>query len=146
MTDPQRPKTTPEGHTPEEPRPSEMGKAGTPGAGMTPDVPHAADARQVEEGEAPARGEAVGEAHNAPAADAHGVPPVTTAEAHAAATDHAADGQMDAHATLNDNDHAHAEPRVGPIDWPAWGFALIGVLAGLLVVALFFVAVGGQLG
>lgn len=35
------------------------------------------------------------------------------------------------------DDH-HGEPRLGPIDWAAWGYAAAGVLAGLLVVALFW--------
>jgi hypothetical protein len=105
VTDPERPRTTPEGHTPEEPAPSELGKLGSPGAGMTPDVPHATDARIAEE-----------EGATEPAA------------------------HEDAHAVVDD-DHAHAEPRLGPIDWTAWGYAALGVLAGLIIVALFFVAV-----
>ena len=50
MTEPQPPDRhptghgTPEGHTPEEPSTAELGKLGTPGAGLTPEVPHAADA------------------------------------------------------------------------------------------------------
>lgn len=87
MTDPERPRTTPEGHTPEEPRPSELGKRGSPGAGMTAEVPHVADARAV------------------------------------------------------DDDHAHAEPRLGPIDWPAWSYAVIGAALALLVIAAFYVAI-----
>ncbi|CAN5748161.1 hypothetical protein BH24CHL6_BH24CHL6_10840 [soil metagenome] len=136
MTDPERPRTTPEGHTPEEPRPSELGKPGTPGAGMSADVPHAADARRAEEGETTpaAAGEPVGEAHAGVRAGDN-----ETAQ-------HAAESHMAAHTTLSDDDHAHAEPRLGPIDWPAWGYALIGVAAGLLVVVLFFVAIGGQPG
>ena len=109
MTDPERPRTTPEGHTPEEPRASELGKAGTPGAGRTSDAPHSADE---------------------PAAESH----------------HAADLHMDVHTELSDDDHGHAEARLGPIDWPAWGYALMGVVAGLLIVGLFFVAVGGRAG
>jgi hypothetical protein len=136
VTDPERPRTTPEGHTPEEPRPSELGKPGSPGAGMTPDVPHAADARRVEEGDTPAAaaGEQVGEAHAGVRA------------ADDAATHHAEDSHMAAGTALSDDDHAHAEPRLGPIDWTAWGYALIGVLAGLLIVGLFFVAIGGIAG
>jgi hypothetical protein len=114
VTDPQRPRTTPEGHTPEEPAPAELGKRGTPGAGMTPDVPHATDARVVEE-EA-----TTGDHAPAVGTDAH-------ADAH----------QPETH----DDEHGHAEPRLGPIDWPAWGYAVLGVLAGLLVVGLFWVAV-----
>lgn len=40
---------TPEGHTPEAPAPDEFGKKGTPAAGLTPDVPHAADAMDTDE-------------------------------------------------------------------------------------------------
>lgn len=35
---------TPEGHTPEAPAPDELGKKGTPAAGLSPAVPHAAEA------------------------------------------------------------------------------------------------------
>jgi len=106
--------TTPEGHTPEKPAVSEIAAPGSPGAGMTPDVPHAADADLVEHGDGPAD-------------------PVGAAAHHDGAT------HMDAHTALSD-DHGHAEPRVGPVDWPAWGFAALGVAAGLIVVALFYVA------
>ena len=60
-----------------------------------------------------------------------------TDDAHA---DHAATGHMDAHAVNSDDDHGHAEPRLGPIDWLAWGYAGVGVAAGLLVAWLFWVA------
>ncbi len=124
MTDPERPRTTPEGHTPEEPRPTELGKEGTPGAGMTPEVPHAADARAIEAGEAPPPDEPIGEAHGAPAAAGH-----------------AAASHMNTHAAASEDDNAHAEPRLGPIDWAAWGYAAFGVLIALVVVALFYVAI-----
>jgi hypothetical protein len=45
---------------------------------------------------------------------------------------------MDAHTTISDDDHGHTEPQLGPIDWPAWGYALVGVAAGLLVVGLLW--------
>ena len=48
---------------------------------------------------------------------------------------------MDAHTTLSDDDHGHAEAAVGPIDWAIWSYALIGVGAALIVVALFWLAV-----
>jgi hypothetical protein len=112
------PKDTPEGRTPEAPAADEQGAAGTPGAGMTPEVPHPADADAVEHGAGPAD-------------------PTRAAVLH-----HAAPTHMDAHAELSDGDHGHAEPMLGPIDWPAWGFAALGVLAGGIVVLLFRVAVG----
>ena len=39
---------TPEGHTPEAPAADELGQPGTPGAGMSAEVPHGADADLVE--------------------------------------------------------------------------------------------------
>lgn len=128
MSDPERPRTTPEGHTPEEPRPTELGKPGTPGAGMTPEVPHAADAQTVEEGEVPAVGEPIGEAH-ATAAEA----PAATPPADALA--------IDEHADAIDDEHAHAEPRLGPVDWGSWAFAALGVVIALVIVGLFYVAI-----
>ena len=98
MTDHERPGTTPEGHTQEEPRASELGEQGSPGAGRTSDVPHAADAERLESGEA--------------------------------------------HTGLSDEDHGHSEPRLGPVDWGAWAYAALGVLSGLLVVGLFWMATG----
>jgi hypothetical protein len=114
----QRPEepTTPGGHTPEEPAPSELGALGTPGAGMTPDVPHPADADLVEHGEHPAD-------------------PAVAIGHHDDVT------HIDAQTVISHDDHGHAEPRLGPIDWPAWGFAVLGVVAGLLVVVLFYVAI-----
>jgi len=41
---------TPEGHTPEAAAPDELGKKGTPAAGLTADVPHAADALDASDG------------------------------------------------------------------------------------------------
>jgi hypothetical protein len=55
------------------------------------------------------------------------------------ALDHAST-HMDAHAVLSDDDHGHAELPLGPIDWAAWGYALLGVIAGLLIVAFFLIA------
>lgn len=49
---------------------------------------------------------------------------------------------MDAHTTISDDDHGHAEPQLGPIDWRAWGYAVVGAAAGLLVAALLAVKVG----
>lgn len=96
------PASTPEGYTEEQPAPSELGEPGTPGAGLSPAVPHAADAD---------------ESH------------------HDAAT------HMDAHTVLPEDDHGHPETALGPIDWRAWGFALVGALGGLVVLYFFWVAV-----
>jgi len=109
------PTDAPEGRTPEKPATDELGARGTPGAGLTPRAPHAADADLVEHGEAPA---------DAAGAVAH----------HDAAT------HMDAHTTLSDDDHGHAEPRVGPVDWRAWGYAALGIAAGGIVLVLFWLA------
>ncbi|HSH22006.1 MAG TPA: hypothetical protein VK992_05310 [Candidatus Caenarcaniphilales bacterium] len=75
MTDPDRPHTTPEGHEPEAPAPSELGKLGTPGAGMTPAIPHPADAEEREgTGDAVAHHDAAThmDAHTAVSDDDHG--------------------------------------------------------------------------
>lgn len=42
--------------------------------------------------------------------------------------------------TLSDDDHGHAEERLGPIDWSAWSYALVGTLAGVAVLAGFWLA------
>ena len=62
---------------------------------------------------------------------------MTEVDSHA---DHASGGHMGAHAALSDDDHGHVEPRVGPIDWLAWGSAVVGVAPGLLVAGLFWMA------
>ena len=111
---------TPEGYTKEEPAATEIGELGTPGAGMTPDAPHAADSDLVEHGDAPAD-------------------PVT---AHAVGH-HDAVVDMDEHASVNDDDHGHTAEALGPIDWGRWAYALVGGLAGLIVLAFFFLALGG---
>ena len=52
--------------------------------------------------------------------------------------DHAADDHMDADSHMD----AHAEPRLGPIDWLTWLYAVAGFAAGLLVVAVFWLKAG----
>jgi hypothetical protein len=59
----------------------------------------------------------------------------------AAAEHHDPQTHMDAHAVLSDDDHGHAEAALGPIDWSAWAYALVGGAAGLLVLLVFWVAV-----
>jgi hypothetical protein len=53
--------------------------------------------------------------------------------------DHDDATHMDAHASISDDDHGHGE-SLGPIDWAAWGYALVGVVAGLVVVFGFWIA------
>ena len=60
--------------------------------------------------------------------------PASSVEHHDSAT------HMDAHTSVSDDDHRHAEPQLGPIDWGAWSYALLGAAAALVVVALFWVA------
>jgi hypothetical protein len=117
---------TPEGYTAEKPASTELGEPGTPGAGMTPSVPHAADADLVEHGEAPA---------DPVAAPVHD-DAVDDQVAHHDAVTH-----MDAHTSISDDDHGHAGVALGPIDWGAWGYAIAGGLLGLIVVAVFWFAV-----
>jgi hypothetical protein len=107
------PAGTPEGYTKEEPSVDELGEPGTPGEGLSAEVPHAADAALVEHGDDPAD-------------------PV----------EHHADTHMDAHTVLSDDDHGHAEATLGPVDWAGWAYAVVGAAAGLLVLYFFWVALG----
>jgi hypothetical protein len=65
---------------------------------------------------------------------------------HTAPTDHDAVAEhdpvthMDAHTALSDDDHGHAEMALGPIDWRAWGLALLGAAAGLVVLMCMWLA------
>jgi len=107
---------TPEGHTKEEPTAAEIGKPGTPGSGATPEAPHAADAELMAAGHAPA----------------------DPAEMYFA--EHDPVTHMDGHSAISDDDHGHADMALGPIDWRAWGLALFGAAAGVIVLACFAVA------
>jgi hypothetical protein len=51
---------------------------------------------------------------------------------HHSAADHGEDTEHD--------DHAHAEEPLGPLDVPAWGAAIIGILLGLAVAVAFLLA------
>ena len=76
------------------------------------------------------------------AAELHGPvrAPVGVAVAGEAAAHRASDeGHEDAHA--DEHDDAHAEPRLGPIDLPAWALSIVGAALGLLVAGLFYLAI-----
>jgi hypothetical protein len=77
----------------------------------------------------------VTEEHTDDASELHQSEDAASVEHHDPAT------HMDAHTALSDDDHGHAEDELGPIDWRAWGAALISGAAGLLVAVLFWVAV-----
>jgi hypothetical protein len=59
-----------------------------------------------------------------------------------AIAEHATDSHMDAHTAISDDDHGHAEGTLGPIDWGAWGLAILGGASGVLVLAGFWLALG----
>ena len=50
---------------------------------------------------------------------------------------HATDDHGDEH---EHDDHGHAEESLGPIDRPAWGAGILGVLLGLAVTVAFVLA------
>jgi hypothetical protein len=54
-----------------------------------------------------------------------------------AAAHHETDDHGDEH---GHDDHAHAEEPLGPVDGPAWGAGVLGVLLGLAVAAAFVLA------
>ena len=56
--------------------------------------------------------------------------------------DHAMGSRPGEHVDEHDTSHGHEheEARVGPIDWPAWGYAVVGVAVALVVVYAFWVA------
>jgi hypothetical protein len=56
------------------------------------------------------------------------------------AAPHAADAE-DAHDAAADDDHGHAEAALGPIDWGAWAWAVVGATLGLVVLAFFYLAI-----
>lgn len=61
-------------------------------------------------------------------------------QAEAAVAEHDPATHMDSHATISDDDHGHAEATLGPIDWTAWAYGLVGAAAGLIVLVAFWVA------
>ncbi len=42
--------------------------------------------------------------------------------------------------THGHDDHAHLEETLGPVDWPAWGAGVLGVVAGLVVAWAFILS------
>ena len=50
---------------------------------------------------------------------------------------HATDDHGDEH---GHDDHAHGEESLGPVDGPAWGAGILGVLLGLAVAVAFVIA------
>ncbi|HEX8026692.1 MAG TPA: hypothetical protein VF484_10840 [Candidatus Limnocylindrales bacterium] len=72
-----------------------------------------------------------------------------TSQDDAHATTHAADGMVGPHGSMDDHgadhghdDHAHGSgSALGPMDIRAWGYGLLGILAGLAVAVAF--ALGG---
>ena len=59
---------------------------------------------------------------------------------HDSVAEHDPATHMDAHTTISDDDHGHAEASLGPIDWRAWGLAILGGAAGVIVLAGFWAA------
>lgn len=59
-------------------------------------------------------------------------------DAHAAAHDR---GDQGHHADAHGDDHGHGE-ALGPIDWQAWGAAVLGIGSGLLVAMVMLIAIG----
>jgi len=72
----------------------------------------------------------------ATAEDEAGRDDAASSEHHDVSASHA-----DAEAASGHDDHGHAEEHLGPIDWGAWGAAVIGAAMALVVVALFWMAV-----
>lgn len=63
---------------------------------------------------------------------------IDDAPGHEDAMAHHANG--DAGEEHGHDDHAHAEESLGPVDAPAWGAGILGVLLGLAVAVAFFLA------
>jgi ABC-type Zn2+ transport system substrate-binding protein/surface adhesin len=58
------------------------------------------------------------------------------------AEEHRSDAHAGGHVDEHDTAHAHDhdDPRVGPIDWPAWGYAVLGAALALVVIGAFWIA------
>lgn len=59
---------------------------------------------------------------------------------HDAVAEHDPVTHMDAHTATSDDDHGHVGGSLGPIDWGAWGLALVGGASGVLVLVGFWLA------
>ncbi len=59
--------------------------------------------------------------------------------AHPGIAPHAAAHGDGADAGAAHGDHAQGAP-LGPVDWPAWGAGLLGIVAGLLVAACLYLS------
>jgi len=59
---------------------------------------------------------------------------------HDAIAEHDPVTHMDAHTAISDDDHGHADGSLGPIDWAAWGLAVLGGASGVLVLVGFWLA------
>ena len=61
------------------------------------------------------------------------------APSHAQAT--VAGGHEGHHSDSHGDDHGHAGEALGPIDWRAWGAAVLGIASALLVVVVLYVTI-----
>jgi hypothetical protein len=59
--------------------------------------------------------------------------------AHSGDAPHAATPGEGAHQDAAHGDHTHGVP-LGPIDWFAWGAGLLGIAAGVVVAACFYIS------
>jgi hypothetical protein len=73
--------------------------------------------------------------------ETHHEPTPTERDSAASVAHHDGATHMDADTSISDDDHGHAETELGPVDWAAWGYALLGVVSALVVVAFFAVAI-----
>jgi hypothetical protein len=48
------------------------------------------------------------------------------------------DGHGGHHADAHDDERGHEEETLGPIDWQAWGAALLGAASGALVAIVLY--------
>jgi hypothetical protein len=77
------------------------------------------------------------------------MPSMTETHAEPSANPHASDAMVGPHGSTEDHgadhghdDHAHPAEDLGPVDLPAWGAGLLGVLLGVVVVVAIALAAG----